>query len=81
MKNPFGKRKARMHPIRIPIATAVRTFDLRREWALLFLINGPSRSLRPIIGSNPNPDVVVFWLQGFENIWGERVNNCKDDQG
>jgi len=54
-KKPLGYKKAKTHPMKTPIATAVRTLDLRREFGLMFLIKGPSLSLRPIIVS-PKPD-------------------------
>jgi len=57
-KKPLGNKKAKTHPIRTPIATAVRTLDLRREFVLLILIKGPSLSLRPIILS-PKED--AYW--------------------
>lgn len=71
-KKPLGKKKAKMHPIRTPITTAVTILDLRRDWGL-FRIKGPSLSLRPIIvattTSKTEIEMVVllfFWLWGFE---------------
>lgn len=65
-KKPLGNKKAKTHPTRTPIATAVRTRDLRRELVLLFLIKGPSLSLRPIIVSPKRDSCCVLYLFGVK---------------